>query len=125
MRADGRAYVDLDGGECATNKRQPPVPIPPRLLAHMRSWARLGAGGHFVEWHGKPVRSVKTGSPERRHSPAFLVLRHTRSVTRRRPGSCSAAFQFGKQRGSSACRRKCLPRLMDTIIPITFATRPT
>ena len=69
MRAEGRAYVDLDGGvfyrlaigKRATNKRQPPVPIPPRLLAHMRRWARLGAGGHFVEWHGKPVRSVKTG----------------------------------------------------------------
>ncbi len=69
VRADGRAYADLDGGlfyrlaigKRATAKRQPPVPIPPRLLAHMRRWATLGAGGHFVEWHGKPVQSVKTG----------------------------------------------------------------
>jgi integrase len=28
----------------------------------MRRWARLSiAGAHFVEWHGKPVQSVKTG----------------------------------------------------------------
>src|SRR6185437_11182459 len=41
---EGRSYVDLERGifyrlaEGAreTNKRQPPVPIPPRLLAHMR-----------------------------------------------------------------------------------------
>src|SRR5207249_12060990 len=32
-----------------------------RLLAHMRRWERLGlVGGHFVEFNGKPNRSVKT-----------------------------------------------------------------
>jgi hypothetical protein len=65
----GRSYVDLDGGifyrrpegRAETKKRQPPVPIPPRLLAHMRRWVDKGiAHEHFVEWHGAGVRSVKT-----------------------------------------------------------------
>ena len=69
QRAAGRSFVDLDEGifyrlaqgKKATNKRQPPAPIPPRLLAHMRRWERLGlVGGHFVEFNGKPIRSVKT-----------------------------------------------------------------
>ena len=45
----------------ATNKRQPPVPIPPRLLAHLRRWHEKGtAKQHFVEFNGQPVKSVKT-----------------------------------------------------------------
>lgn len=69
-RAPGKSYVDLDRGlyyrkpigKKATKKRQPPAPIPPRLLAHMRRWVRLGiAKEHFVEWNGKPVLSVKKG----------------------------------------------------------------
>jgi integrase len=69
-REEGRSYVDLDGGifyrlpqgRRATKKRQPAVvPLPGRLLAHMRRWERLGiAKEHFVEWQGKPVASVKT-----------------------------------------------------------------
>jgi integrase len=70
VRGEGRSFVDLDRGifyrraEGAreTNKRQPPVPIPPRLLAHMRRWHQKGiAINHFVEWNGKAVKSVKTG----------------------------------------------------------------
>jgi hypothetical protein len=49
-------------GRRATNKRQTPAPIPPRLFAHMRCWVRRGAvTSHFVEWQGAPVKSVKTG----------------------------------------------------------------
>jgi integrase len=68
-REEGRSFVDLNAGifyrlaqgRRATNKRQPPVPLPSRLLAHMRRWERLGvAKQHFVEWHGKAVASVKT-----------------------------------------------------------------
>ena len=66
---EGRSYVDLERGifyrlaEGAreTNKRQPPVPIPPRLLAHMRRWVdRDMVGPLFVERQGKPIQSVKT-----------------------------------------------------------------
>jgi integrase len=68
-KAVGRSYVDLDNGifyrlpegHAETKKRQPPVPIPPRLLAHMRRWADKGiVHEHFVEWHGEGVQSVKT-----------------------------------------------------------------
>ncbi|XUJ32250.1 hypothetical protein ACQ5SK_26810 [Bradyrhizobium japonicum] len=67
--AVGRAFVDLERGICyrrrqgdaKTNKRQPPVPIPPRLLAHLRRWHRIDHHAkHFVEFNGKPVISVKT-----------------------------------------------------------------
>lgn len=68
LRSIGKSYVDLERGmyyrkaigKKTTNKRQPPAPIPPRLLAHMRRWDRLGiAREHFVEYNGKPVLSVK------------------------------------------------------------------
>jgi integrase len=68
VRAIGRSFVDLDQGIFyrlargirASNKRQPPAPIPPRLLAHMRRWQRLGLlGSHFIEFNGKPIASVK------------------------------------------------------------------
>lgn len=70
FKQEGKSFVDLDGGifyrlaqgKRGTNKRQPPVPLPSRLLAHLRRWRRSGiAGSHFVEWRGKPVASVKTG----------------------------------------------------------------
>lgn len=66
----GKSYVDLEegifyrlkAGAQATNKRQPPVRIPPRLLAHMRRWVRVGASvNYFVEYNGNPVASVKKG----------------------------------------------------------------
>ena len=78
-RANGRSFLDLDRGvfyrlprgQAASNKRQPPAPIPPRLLAHIRRWVRVDqeraesnsrdAPTHLVEWNGKPIRSVKTG----------------------------------------------------------------
>jgi len=64
----GKSFVDLERGiyyrkpigKKETNKLQPPAPIPPRLLAHMRRRDRLGiAVEHFVEYNGKPVLSVK------------------------------------------------------------------
>jgi len=69
-RDTGHSFIDLDQGifyrlpigKRATKKRQTPAPIPPRLLAHMRRWVRRGVvTSHFVEWHGAPVKSVKTG----------------------------------------------------------------
>jgi integrase len=67
-KAEGKSFVDLENGvyyrkavgKKKTKKRQPPAPLPPRLLAHMRRWDRLGiAVEHFVEYNGKPVLSVK------------------------------------------------------------------
>lgn len=68
-RLEGRSFVDLDHGlfyrlaegRSATNKRQPPVSIPPRLLAHVRRWVAKGIVREYVvEWNGRPVKSVKT-----------------------------------------------------------------
>jgi hypothetical protein len=70
FRAEGKSFVDLNTGifnrlavgKRASTKRQTPVPIPNRLLVHMRRWARLAISkSHFVEWNGRPVSSVKTG----------------------------------------------------------------
>jgi integrase len=67
MPSVGRGYVDLDRGVFhrkaigarSTNKRQPTVDLPPRLLAHMRRWHRLGISKHSViEYDGQPVLRV-------------------------------------------------------------------
>jgi len=82
---EGSAFVDLDRGvfyrraegERETKKRQPPVRLPDRLLAHMRRWARtplflkyerrqksrnagrMVAHDFVVEWEGQPVGSLR------------------------------------------------------------------
>jgi len=70
MPTIGRSHVDLDGGvfyrrvigRRQTKKRQPPVKLPPRLLAHLRRWKRLGlARKAAIEWNGAPVQSVRKG----------------------------------------------------------------
>lgn len=66
----GRSWVDTGrgvfhrhaDGARETDKRQPPVRLSPRLLAHLRRWQRLdGDRGHVVTHDGQPIRtSVKT-----------------------------------------------------------------
>jgi integrase len=65
QREPGRPYFDLDRGlyyrrpeNVAENKkRRPTVPIPPRLLAHLRRWKRMGAR-YAVEWNGRPIKRL-------------------------------------------------------------------
>ena len=87
-REPGRSRVDLDSGifyrladgQRETNKRQPPVPIPPRLLAHLRRWHdRHLLGSGLVEWNGQSVQSIKTGfaSAVRRAGLKGKVTPHT------------------------------------------------
>jgi integrase len=66
--AVGRGHVDLDAGvfhrlpigRRQTKKRQPPVAIETRLLAHMRRWRDRGVSKTaVVEWNGKPVKKVR------------------------------------------------------------------
>ncbi len=68
-KGDGRSYVDLTNGifyrlaegRRESNKRQSPVPIPPRLVAHLRRWKEHNnACDYVVEWSGQPIKSVKT-----------------------------------------------------------------
>jgi integrase len=70
MPTVGRGHVDLDEGvfyrraigRRQTKKRQPPVKLPPRLLAHIRRWKRLGLSRHaVVEWNGGAIKSVRRG----------------------------------------------------------------
>jgi integrase len=69
QRGIGRSFIDLEqgifyrlaAGATETKKRQPPVPIPPRLLAHIRRWVATGiVRDALIEWNGQPVRSVRT-----------------------------------------------------------------
>ncbi len=61
----GHGRVDLDrgmfyrrpAGQHETKKRQPPVPLPDRLLAHLQRWKRRGQR-FAVEWNGEPVKSI-------------------------------------------------------------------
>lgn len=85
LRSDGKSFVDLERGvfyrlaqgRAETNKRQPTIPIPPRLLAHLRRWVEKKiAVEHFVEWNGKPVTSVKTA-----FKTAVLLARISGKVT--------------------------------------------
>jgi integrase len=66
----GRGYIDLEAGQFVrlaygkkeTNKRQPTVDLPPRLLAHIRRWHRLGISNKaVVEYQGQPIKRIKDG----------------------------------------------------------------
>jgi integrase len=65
-RVSGAGYIDLDhgifyrrpAGKRETKKRQPPVPLPDQLLAHLRRWKR-GGQRYCVEWNGEPVQSIR------------------------------------------------------------------
>lgn len=102
--AVGRGHVDLDRGifyrrapgAKETKKRQPPVRLPERLLAHLRRWERLGIARHaVVEWNGKPVASVRKGfaaavsaadiDPAKNATPH--ILRHTAATWAMQNGS--------------------------------------
>jgi len=67
MPTIGRGYVDLDAGVFyrravgtrETKKRQPPIRLPPRLLAHLRRWQRRRlALRSVIEWNGESVRRI-------------------------------------------------------------------
>jgi integrase len=84
----GHGYVDLEAGlfyrkpprARETNKRQPPVTLPDRLLAHLRRWERLGISKNFVvEYRGKPVKEVRNAWNSAREEVGlgYDVVRHT------------------------------------------------
>jgi len=97
LPSTNRGFVDLDRGifrrkpsdKRETSKRQPTVPLPPRLLAHMRRWQRLGISRHSViERQGRAVGRIRSGwdnaveaaglatdDPRRKVTPH--TLRHT------------------------------------------------
>jgi integrase len=103
-RVIGRSYIDLDGGifyravlgARKTNKRQPPVHLPPRLLAHIRRWRRRGiAKSAVVEWNAKPVQRINKAFRSARALAGLdtdvvpHALRHTAGTWIARSGTAS------------------------------------
>lgn len=66
-RGPGRSFMDMDRGlfyrlaegKKATNKRQPPVPIPRGLMPHLKRWAKTDSD-YIITFKGKSLASVKT-----------------------------------------------------------------
>jgi integrase len=92
MPTVGCGHIDLERGvfyrramgRRQTKKRQPPVKIAPRLLAHLRRWHRLGLSRNSViEWNGQPVETVRKGfaaavrAAGLSHKITPHILRHT------------------------------------------------
>jgi integrase len=89
---EGRGLVDLERGvfyrrapgQRETKKRQPPIRLPDRLLAHLRRWsARKLSIQAVVEWNGKPVKRINKAFRSVRKAAGLgpevvpHVLRHT------------------------------------------------
>jgi integrase len=59
--AQDRGFIDTArgvfyprAGLVQTKKRQPPIVLPRRLLAHLRRWKRMGQKS-VIEWNGEPI----------------------------------------------------------------------
>jgi integrase len=70
-------------GTADSGKRRPPLPIPPRLMPHLRRWRKLTTK-FVIEWHGEPIASQERRAWGRARELAGLdrsvtphVLRHT------------------------------------------------
>lgn len=85
-------FVDMEAGvlyrsgsgQRQTKKRQPPVAIPARLMAHMKRWKAMdGNIRHVIHWNGSSVQSVKKGFKSARRNAKLSddviphTLRHT------------------------------------------------
>jgi integrase len=94
MPSTSSGYIDLDKGvlyrrgadQRKTNKKQPPVTIPDRLLAHLRRWNRLDAQlgvRHVVHYQGSRVSKLRRSWATARQAAGLdedvipHTLRHT------------------------------------------------
>jgi integrase len=86
---EGRGWIDVErgifyrrpAGQRETKKRRPPVPLPQRLLAHLRRWKQSGQK-FAVEWNAEPVKDVDKAFRNVAHDAGLPditphVLRHT------------------------------------------------
>lgn len=89
-------WLDLDKGtmyregtkEIRNKKRQPPIKLPPKLLAHLKRWSEIDKNpyGYVINFGGLPVKSIKTAwntSKRIANIPKAYTphtLRHTRAT---------------------------------------------
>ncbi len=96
MPSTDSGWIDLENGliyregqrSKQTNKRQTPVKVPPRLLAHLRRWCSIdkNPAGYVANFNGKRIKSIKTAwnkakgvsNIPKSHTPH--TLRHTRAT---------------------------------------------
>jgi len=66
-QVSGKGYIDIESGifyrkafgKKATKKRQPPVVLPDRILAHIRRWKRLGiCQNDLIEFNGSSILRI-------------------------------------------------------------------
>ena len=74
-------------GARETKKRQPPVRMPPRLLAHLKRWRRMDQGvQHVVHFEGRGVKGMHRAFRSVRAAAGLgtdvvpHTLRHTRAT---------------------------------------------
>jgi integrase len=70
-------------GSTDTKKKRPPLPLPPKLIPHLRRWRNLSAR-HVIEWNGEPlaghIRRAWTTTRKLAKLPESItphILRHT------------------------------------------------
>lgn len=98
-RETGRPFVDLATGMLwpperarQTNKRNPPIPLPRRLLVHLRAWRKRGQR-YVVEWSGSPIIRLDKTMKEVARAAGLgeevtpHVLRHTAATWQMQAGT--------------------------------------
>lgn len=90
LPATDGGWIDLEhglifrrgDGESESAKRRPPVPISPRLAAHLRRWSAQ-AGAYVVTWDGTPLAKMRRAWHSARKAAGLgpevtpHILRHT------------------------------------------------
>src|SRR6266542_1035955 len=86
QREPGRSFVDLRRGLLLPpervrqgKKRNPPIPLPDRLLAHLRRWHTKNGQRYAVEWNGhQPIKRIRVfGEVARAAGLDEHVIAHT------------------------------------------------
>ena len=131
MPSTSSGWVDLGKGvlyrrgedQRKTNKKQPPVAIPDRLLAHLRRWNRLDAElgvRHVVHYQGTRVSKLRRSWATARQAAGLdedvipHTLRHTAATWLMQLG-----VECGRLLGISGCRSRCSKRSTVITTPIT------
>ena len=134
-RDEGRSFVDLDRGifyrlaegKRATNKRQPPVPIPGRTLGAHAALDASRRRAFALRRMERPAGQIREDRVRDRRAAVRAVaeggedLAAYACATRRRLGLCSGVPIRGRRQAFSACRSRCCSTPTAIIIRTTCA----